>query len=801
MTTNNLQSALELWDNGFNLFPIKSIPNLPTPDKPSENKDFFKQPSISWKKYQDTRASREDLYKWYEERPYLNIGIITNGLVIVDADNEEAVLWCDEHLSTPVVSNTAKGKHYFFKQLKSLESRNTVNKGCGIDIRANGGYVVAPPSVHGSGKFYRWSSDETPMFDDIPEMSLAEYEVLQELLNPNEKCISPHRNQKQFLTQIQNSQVSKDFFSPVEVGGRNDSLARLTGSLLGRGFPVDQIHLETTKWNNNNPIPLSEEERMNTVESIIRTNDRENILKIITGTSGDQYPSETLNVLHKIVSRGERGSAEILLDQFKDVTLYNHDSKEWLKYDNGVWIKDSIKNITWRSQEFLLEVFSKSAQLSFGIEYRFRQNAFHDSEDNSGINKEIRKYKKFIADFSKAKRSIGQKKTIENVLLLLATEKDIGTATTDFDQHPLLINLQNGYYDLEQDQFYNSDPKKRFLCQFRTNYIPEAKPEKWIKFLETILEGDQERIEYIQKLVGISLTGKADFQAVIFCFGDGKNGKSTFIETLRRLFGDYFGNITSETLLSSGSYSRNTSDYDMADLFGKRMVVGDELSRDREFNESLLKKLTGGDEIKARQPRERFINFNPTHTLWMFGNHKPRITGTDEGIWRRIKLIPFEYKIPDEEVKNQSVIFKEFEQEFPGILNWAIEGYRKYQSEGVEEPKVVLDAIKEYRSDSDTLGRFMEECCTASDSSVSTKDLFKAYESWCSSNSEYKQYKRQPSLTRKLGENGYQISFRGSRRSYLEGYKLIEEEENQIFEPEEEVEPVRESEFEEEDDF
>ena len=145
------------------------------------------------------------------------------------------------------------------------------------------------------------------MFDDIPEMSLAEYEVLQELLNPNEKCISPHRNQNQFLTQIQNSQVSKDFFSPVEVGGRNDSLARLTGSLLGRGFPVDQIHLETTKWNHKNSNPLSEDERNNTVKSIIRTNDRENLLKIITGTSGDQYPSETLNILHKIVSRWERG--------------------------------------------------------------------------------------------------------------------------------------------------------------------------------------------------------------------------------------------------------------------------------------------------------------------------------------------------------------------------------------------------------------------------------------------------------------------------------------------------------------
>ena len=95
---------------------------------------------------------------------------------------------------------------------------------------------------------------------------------------------------------------------------------------------------------------------------------------------------------------------------------------------------------------------------------------------------------------------------------------------------------------------------------------------------------------------------------------------------------------------------------------------------DKKLNESLIKKLTGGDEIKARQPREKFINFSPTHTLWMFVNHKPRITETDEGIWRRIKLIPFEYKIPDEEVRDQSVIFKEFELESPGILNWAIEG-------------------------------------------------------------------------------------------------------------------------------
>ncbi len=776
MTIDNLHSALELWDNGFNIISIKSDHITPTPKNPAEDFRIFKTPLGKWLKFQINRASREEVKSWYTKQPYLNIGIITNGLLVVDADTDEGVQWCEDNLSVDIYSITAKGGHYFFKQPKNLKNRNTVNKGCGIDIRADGGYVVAPPSVHGSGKFYRWSSGETPMFNDIPEISLAEYEVLQELLNPTQKYTTPHRNLYQNSVKTLKSASSQDFYSPAEVGGRNDALTRQTGSLLGIGFSVDQIHQQTIDWNRNNPSPLSEEERFRTVKSMISTDDRRNPLKHLTDTSGDDYPSKTLEVLYEYSQRGERGCAELLLERFKDETLYNHDTKEWLKYDSGVWVKDSISNITWRSQKFLLEVFTEVARLAEGQEFRLKQFARDDSDNELEFKREASRYKKYALSFDKTKKAITYKKTLDQILALLATEEDIGTATIDFDQHPLLINLQNGYYDLEQDQFYDSDPKKRFLCQFRTNYIPEAKSDKWIKFLETILEGDEERIEYIQKLVGISLTGKADFQAVIFCFGDGRNVKSTFIETLRRLFGDYFGNITSETLLSSGTFSRNTSDYDMADLFGKRMVVGDELSRDGEFNESLLKKLTGGDEIKARQPREKFINFNSIHTLWMFGNHKPKITGTDEGIWRRIKLIPFEYKIPDEEVKDQSVIFKEFELEFPGILNWAIEGHRKYREEGVEEPKVVLDAIKEYRSDSDTLGRFMEECCTASESSLSTKEFFKAYESWCLSNSEYKQHQQQSSLTLELKRKGFNLRTGGGMKTLLDGYQLIEEE-------------------------
>ena len=108
MTINNLQPALELWDNGFNVIPVKSKPITPTPENPSEDKGLFKQPLISWKKYQDTRASREDLYKWYEDRPYLNLGIITNGLLVVDADTDEGVRWCKDNLSVGIYSITAK---------------------------------------------------------------------------------------------------------------------------------------------------------------------------------------------------------------------------------------------------------------------------------------------------------------------------------------------------------------------------------------------------------------------------------------------------------------------------------------------------------------------------------------------------------------------------------------------------------------------------------------------------------------------------------------------------------------------
>ena len=187
---------------------------------------------------------------------------------------------------------------------------------------------------------------------------------------------------------------------PVAQGQRNDHLARLTGLLLGKGMSKDEILEETKNWNSKNLEPLAQRERLKTVESIIKTDDRNNILKINTDTSGDDYPKETLKLLEVHASRGERGLAELLLNAFKDRVLFNHDSNHWLRYENGVWVKDTISHITWEAQGLLVDIFSKSAQVSLAIEYRLQKKTIENTSELGEIKKEINRFQKSHVIFS-----------------------------------------------------------------------------------------------------------------------------------------------------------------------------------------------------------------------------------------------------------------------------------------------------------------------------------------------------------------------------------------------------------------
>jgi len=217
---------------------------------------------------------------------------------------------------------------------------------------------------------------------------------------------------------------------------------------------------------------------------------------------------------------------------------------------------------------------------------------------------------------------------------------------------------------------------------------------------------------------------------LIFLYGRGANGKSTFIETIMALMGDLGHKARAQVLMQD---ERERVPNEIAALAGKRLVVASELADGGRLNEGLVKDLTGGDTMSARFLYGEPFSFKPTFKLWLYGNHKPVITGTDDGIWRRIRLIPFTVQIPEED--RDPNLSAKLRDELPGILAWAIRGWQDYQRRGLDAPAAVMGATADYRADSDTLGLFLgERCIMGADKSASAGELYEAYTEWATVN-------------------------------------------------------------------
>ena len=200
------------------------------------------------------------------------------------------------------------------------------------------------------------------------------------------------------------------------------------------------------------------------------------------------------------------------------------------------------------------------------------------------------------------------------------------------------------------------------------------------------------------------------------------------------------------------------------------MVVSDEVPEGRKLNESLVKNLTGGDEIHARNPYEKPFSFFPTHTLWMYGNHKPVISGMDHGIWRRIYLIPFIVTITEDKQRPQEVMWKEFRRENSGILDWALEGWKDFQKNGLVVPEAVREAISEYKSESDTLETFINEnCFINSEFKIHTTKLFQLFKDWAKENNETDQIRSSRAMIKLLRERGFEVESGSQNKHFVLG--------------------------------
>jgi putative DNA primase/helicase len=316
-----------------------------------------------------------------------------------------------------------------------------------------------------------------------------------------------------------------------------------------------------------------------------------------------------------------------------------------------------------------------------------------------------------------------------NAMLKLARHEDrIPICSDELDQDKFLLNVNNGTINLRTGELYQHQRRDMITKLAEVEYRSDAQCPYWLHLLDTYFQRDQDMIEYSQRVVGYSLTGSTDEHAFFILCGDGSNGKSTFVQTISNLLGDYAHNTTQETLLAK---SGDSIPSDVAALKGKRFVYASETDNDRRFAVARIKALTGGDMVSARFLYNDFFSFIPECKIFLGTNNIPRIGEMSHAIWRRIKLIPFNYRISVDEQRPRREIDEKLNMEMPGILRWAVDGCLKWQHNGLNEPEAVRAATNKYRSTEDIVGTFLGECCIqkqgARTENASMREAFSAF--------------------------------------------------------------------------
>jgi P4 family phage/plasmid primase-like protien len=399
----------------------------------------------------------------------------------------------------------------------------------------------------------------------------------------------------------------------------------------------------------------------------------------------------------------DMGNAERLFALYGDGIGYCSSSGTWMSWDGKRWATDNTGTVIELAKKAVRSIYEEAARSD-------------NNEERIGLVKHALRSEK-----------------VERVMAIEKLARSMVPVVPEMlDTDPWLLNVDNGTLDLRTGQLRPHRGEDRITKLAPITYDPAATCPLWEAFLNCIFDKNKNLIDFVQRLFGYSLTGEVSEQVLVFLYGTGANGKSTFLLILQSLLGEYATQAAPELLLTKKGDAHPT---EVADLFGRRVAVSTEVEAGRSWSEVQIKQLTGGDRIKARFMRKDFFEFQPTHKLFVAANHKPRVRGTDHGIWRRIRLVPFSVTIP-EHARDKNLVQK-LQAELPGILAWAVRGCLAWQKDGLGEPAEVTAATKAYREEMDALGEFFDDCCII-DRNVEAKahDLYSAYVQWCDINGE-----------------------------------------------------------------
>ncbi|HWP23570.1 MAG TPA: phage/plasmid primase, P4 family [Candidatus Binatia bacterium] len=408
----------------------------------------------------------------------------------------------------------------------------------------------------------------------------------------------------------------------------------------------------------------------------------------------------------------------------------------WLLWDGRRWRKDHTGAVERAAKNVVASIYEEAANCE---EKKLREALFNHAE-----------------------RSESERR-IAAMISLAKSESDIALEANDFDQNEWLLNCWNGTIDLRTGELRSHDPCDLITKLVPIDFDPGAESPTWLTFLDTVFGGNAELIRFVQKAVGYSLTGSTREQVFFLLHGVGQNGKSTFVNGVAEILGDYAQRTPTETLVAKRVDSSISND--LARLAGARFVAATEIDRGRRLAEGLVKQITGSDPITARFMHREFFEFNPTFKLWFAANHKPRISGTD-AIMRRVRLIPFRVKIE----KVDRNLFEKLRTERAGILAWAVAGCIAWQREGLEPPAEIVAANEAYRQESDFIAPFLRDRCVLAPSAEVLKgEFYAAFKAWAEEAGERPISKRQ--LGRLMSERGFG-EFKGHEGHVWRGVSL-----------------------------
>jgi putative DNA primase/helicase len=437
----------------------------------------------------------------------------------------------------------------------------------------------------------------------------------------------------------------------------------------------------------------------------------------------------------------DAGNARLFCHSYGTMFRWQADAGKWLVWANTRWKPDSDNSI-WQ--------FAKI----------FAQNLYET----------VREYAISNSDLAIAERHAKRSNNLAGIkafIELSKSEPGMTVNSSDLDRDLYSLNTLSGTIDLRTGELRRHSRLDNItkLCPF--NFNPDADCSTWYEFLETILP-DASLRSYVQKAIGYSLTGAVRERAFFICYGFGRNGKSVFIDTISKLLGDYARNTTAETLLRKHN---GAIPNDVARLKGARFVTAAETDEGKQLHESLIKSLTGGDKITARYLFNEYFDFYFEGKLWLATNHKPVIKDQSNGMWDRVKLIPFSVTISPDKAIDKDELVSRLLNESAGILAWAVAGCRAWLEEKrLIAPDIIEREIAQYKYEQDSIAQFLEEKTESGEFfQVENSNLFEAYRDYCRQNNEFEFTHRR--FSQKLTERGF-TQTRQSKR-YWNGIRIM----------------------------